>query len=160
MLNKFLFILLFITLSPNGFTQNVLLQKNNSNIKARIHIGQKVKIKFLNDTSIRTIRANIIKYSFPLLTVKVKFDTVIIDVRKIKSLVFKPGVFNVSVGFYILMIPVTLLSVSEFTLALANTKEAGFVVPLAGSILFGGVDYLIYSFAKRKFDTASKWSFY
>jgi len=160
MLNKFLFILLFITLSTNGFSQNVLLQKNNSNIKARIHIGQKVKIKFINDTSIISIRAKAIKYSFPLLTVKVKFDTVIIDVRKIQSLVFKPGVFNVSVGFYIQMVPVTILSVSEFTLSLANTKEAGFIGPFVGSVLFGGVDYLIYSFAKRKFNTSSKWSFY
>jgi len=160
MLNKFLFILLIITLSTKGFTQNISLQKNNSNITARIRIGQKVQIKFVNDTSICTIRAKVIKYSFPLLTIKVKFDTVIIDVRKIQSLVFRPGVFNLSVGFYILMVPVTILSVSEFTLALANTKVAGFIGPFVGSVLFGGVDYLIYSFAKRKFDTTSKWSFY
>ena len=159
MLNKYLFILLFITLSTKGFTQNILLQKNNSNITARIRVGQKVQIKFVNDTSICTIKGSVIKYSFPLLTVKVKFDTVIIDVRKIQNLVFRPGVFNLSVGFYVLMVPVTILSVSEFTLALANTKVAGFVGPIVGSVLFGGVDYLIYSFAKRKFDTASKWSF-
>ena len=132
--------------------QQIVLKKNGTLNRYTIDLPNKLKVKYLTDSSLNNFKAKVIVYEFPNMTVRVKKDTFIIDVKKITEVKYTSD----AVVFYcgtsaivsILCLPIFIISIHE------KIYEAAFA---SAGLLTGS--YFLAKQGKRTFNTKNEWRF-
>lgn len=148
--NLVLLALLFCYSMVNA--QQIVLKKNGTLNRYTIDLPNKLKVKYLKDSSINNFKAKVIAYEFPNMTVRVKKDTFIIDVRKITEVKYTSDAvvfyYGTSAVISILFLPMFFISIHE------KIYEAAFA---SAGVLTGA--YILAKQGKRTFNTKNEWRF-
>ena len=132
--------------------QQIVLKKNGTLNRYTIDLPNKLKVKYLTDSSLNNFKAKVIVYEFPNMTVRVKKDTFVIDVRKITEVKYTSDAvvfyYGTSAVISILFLPMFFISIHE------KIYEAAFA---SAGILTGA--YFLAKQGKRTFNTKNEWRF-
>jgi hypothetical protein len=119
--------------------QQIVLKKNGT-------------LNYLTDSSLNNFKAKVIVYEFPNMTVRVKKDTFVIDVRKITEVKYTSDAvvfyYGTSAVISILFLPMFFISIHE------KIYEAAFA---SAGIPTGA--YFLAKQGKRTFNTKNEWRF-
>jgi hypothetical protein len=132
--------------------QQIVLKKNGTLNRYTIDLPNKLKVKYLTDSSLNNFKAKVIVYEFPNMTVRVKKDTFIIDVKKITEVKYTSDAvvfyYGTSAIVSILCLPIFIISIHE------KIYEAAFA---SAGLLTGS--YFLAKQGKRTFNTKNEWRF-
>jgi hypothetical protein len=132
--------------------QQIVMKKNGTLNRYTIDLPNKLKVKCLTDSSVNNFKAIVIAYEFPNMTVHIKKDTFIIDVRKITEVKYTSDAvvfyYGTSAVISILFLPMFFISIHE------KIYEAAFA---SAGILTGA--YFLAKQGKRTFNTKNEWRF-
>jgi hypothetical protein len=132
--------------------QQIVLKKNGTLNRYNIDIPNKIYVNYLTDSSINNFKAKVIAYEFPNMTVRVKKDTFIIDVRKITEVIYTSDAvvfyYGTSAIVSILCLPIFIISIHE------KIYEAAFA---SAGLLTGA--YFLAKQGDRTFNTKNEWRF-
>jgi hypothetical protein len=136
----------------SGNAQQIVLKKNGTLNRYTIDMPNKLEVKYFTDSSINNFKAKVIAYEFPNMTVRVKKDTFIIDVRKITEVKYTSDAvvfyYGTSAVISILFLPMFFISIHE------KIYEAAFA---SAGVLTGA--YFLAKQGKRTFNTKNEWRF-